>query len=95
VRSFACNLGGVRALSWDCEALNTSGQPQLALRKLLELPELPKVARFSKTMDWGLVQKCGHDMRAGDSSAVMGSKKQCGEGCEWRPKVDDLLIPTL
>ena len=57
--------------------------------------KLPEVARFSKTMDWGLVQKCDHDMRAGDSSAVMGSKKQCGEGCEWRLEVDGLLIPTL
>ena len=26
---------------------------------------------------------------------VMDSKKQCGEGCKWRPKVDSLLIPSL
>ena len=63
---------------------------------MLKVPELAKVA---KTMDRGSVQKCGHNMRVGDSSdggqRGDGLEEAMQGGCEWRPRVDGLLILTL
>ena len=66
--------------------------------KLLELPNLPKLPNFPRqwTRVWSksVAIICRLAIVLTVDSMVMVSKKQCGEGCKWRPKVDSPLIPS-